>query len=217
MDAVLSLIFLSAFVIGIIALRFLVSGNSMGGWKKGVGISPWDLRTFLHLENRRHKPNKAFLFSEELVISMGHRFKGRFDQAIIRWDEVPILELLIERKFPVRIIPDKAKSEDVFQAGLYALALMEQGVSCSSTKLAIIYCLQKNAKECVNAGIPANCLKCKKGRIFKEKFRPKKIIRAIGKLNQMWYQGRKPRPNPETSKCIACPYRERHLCNYSAV
>lgn len=217
MDAVFSSIFLIAFIVCILALRFLVSGSSLGRWKTRVEMSPWDLKTFLHLEKKRPKSNEAFLFSEELVISMGHQFKGRFDQAVIRWDEVPILDLLIERKFPVNILPDKVKSEDIFQAGLYTLALMEKGVSCSSTKLVIIYCLQKNARECVSVGIPGNCLKCKKGRIFQEKFRPKKVIRSIRKLDQMWYQGRKPRPNPETSKCISCPYRERHLCNYSAV
>jgi hypothetical protein len=126
----------------------------------------------------------------------------------------PILDAIIERKFPVHVLPRKARLEDIFQAGLYALALMDQGVSVDSTKLVVIHCLQQNAMKCVLRKKSANCLKCPNSRVFSRQFRPSKIIEELGKLNEIWFAKRKPRASPSLVKCRVCPYGKSE-CKYS--
>ena len=179
--------------------------------------SPWDLNTFLHLESDQPESNQYFSFAEEAVVSMGHRYSGRFDQAILRFDGVPVLEVVIERKFPSRNMPKIVRTEDMFQAGLYALALMESGVSCSSTRLVVMYCTQKAASNCVHEGKGLICFKCRNGRVFQEKFSPKKVLKTLKRLDEVWYERRKPKPSPEVGKCKACPYGTDGVCNHSAV
>ncbi len=119
--------------------------------------SPWSLFEFLHLKPSRWKFNLYYSFSEKTVRSLGYRFIGRFDKAIFHGDESPVLDLIIEHKFPVRHLPEKRGSEDIFQAGLYALALYESGVSCSVTRLVNIYCLQDRAKKCMEGNSAIEC------------------------------------------------------------
>ena len=49
-----------------------------------------------------------------------------------------------------------------------------------------------------------------------KRFDPKKVIRSLKKMDEVWYNGRKPKPSPEQGKCRACPY-SKGKCNYSAV
>ncbi|MEE9540112.1 MAG: hypothetical protein V3V85_01305 [Candidatus Thorarchaeota archaeon] len=178
--------------------------------------SPWDLNTFLHLESDQPDSSQYFRFAEEAVVSMEHRYSGRFDQAVLRFDGVPILDVVIERKFPVRNLHGIVRTEDMFQAGLYALALMERGVSCSSTRLVVLYCTQEAASNCVHEGKGVNCFRCRKGRIFQERFSPKKVLKTLKKLDEIWYKGKHPKPSPEVVKCRACPYGANGVCNHSA-
>ncbi|MFW9794701.1 MAG: hypothetical protein ACFFEE_10390 [Candidatus Thorarchaeota archaeon] len=178
--------------------------------------SPWDLSEFLHLMPTRWKRNQYYSFTEESVQSLGYRFVGRFDKAILHWEECPVLDLVIEHKFPVKHLPNQAKSEDIFQAGLYALALMERGVSCSTTRLVNIYCLQDQARRCMEGNSPKQCWKCSDGRVHMSRFNPRSVIKSLRKMDTVWYNGRKPRPSPEERKCRECPY-SNGICNYSAV
>ncbi len=179
-------------------------------------VAPWDLNTFLHLEFDPHEPDQSYMFAEETILSMGHRYAGRFDQAVLRFDGVPILEIIIERKFPVRNLPEIVRTEDMFQAGLYTLALMESGVSCSSTRLAVIYCTQEAASNCVSVGKGVNCFECRKGRAFQQEFNPKTVLKTLKKLDEIWLKRREPMPSPEAGKCKACPYGANGVCGHSA-
>jgi hypothetical protein len=116
----------------------------------------------------------------------------------------------------VKYLPKKAREEDVFQSGLYALALQESGLSCSSTKLVTIYCLQEKAKRCLDKKSTRNCWRCSDGQAFVTRFRPKEVERTLRRLDEVWYEGRKPRPAHEASICRICPYNEVR-CNYSAI
>ena len=65
-------------------------------------------------------------------------YVGRFVGAVLHWEKSPILDIVIEYKFPVKHLPRQTRKEDVFQSGLYALALLDSGLSCSSTRLVTI-------------------------------------------------------------------------------
>lgn len=199
----------------------------MGYWKLGGGLlnpsariirgaepARWSLRDFLRLHSNRPKSSSTFIFREESIRSLGHRYAGRFDFAILHWEEAPILDAIVERKFPLRYLPSKPQPQDVFQAGLYALALMEGGVSCSSTRLLLIYCLQESASRCIgrNGG---ECLTCGEKAMFVRRFRPERVLRGLRKLDEIWYKGRKPRATPTYPKCKACPYGRDGSCGYS--
>ena len=217
MDDMLSLVFLVTFLAGLAAMASWKNGGLLRANSRllrNVDQSDWTLRQFLNLNLSRPKAKERFLFSEESVVSVGYRYNGRLDGAILHWEGVPILDAIIERKFPTRSIPDKAKPEDVFQAGLYALALMEKGVSCSSTLLAIVYCLQDDARKCLDRN-EVSCLGCDNSRVFQKKFKPKPIIKQLQKFDDYWYRDGKPRPTPEPSKCNACPNGKNGTCNYS--
>jgi len=134
----------------------------------------------------------------------------------LRFDGVPVLEVVIERKFPSRNMPKIVKAEDMFQAGLYAMALMESGVSCSSTRLVVIYCTQEAASYCVSVGKGVNCFGCRKGRAFQQEFSPRTVLKTLKKLDEIWFKRKKPIPSPEVRKCKACPYGANGVCNHSA-
>ena len=218
-DPAQSILLLAIFLAGTLALLYEIGEeiiNPVFRIINKVIDSPWDLNTFLHLESDQPDSSQYFRFAEEAVVSMGHRYTGRFDQAVLRFSGVPVLEVVIERKFPSRNTSKIVRAEDMFQAGLYALALMERGVSCSSTRLVVIYCTQNAAANYVYEGKGVNCFECRKGRIFQEKFSPKKVLKTLKKLDEIWYKRRKPRPSPEVGKCRACPYGANGVCNHSA-
>ncbi len=175
----------------------------------------WTLSEFLHLNPRRRTFGKSFIFREQTIRSLGYRYVGRFDYAILHWKEAPILDAVIERKFPRNLVPSTPRPEDMFQAGLYALGLRESGVSCSSTRLIIIYCLQESAKRCIGRN-RADCLTCKDGATFSRKFRPSNVLRTLQKLDEVWFEGRSPKASPTSSKCRVCPYSIDQSCRYSS-
>lgn len=217
MDAWTSFMLLIAFIGGI--LLFLSSqartGLSTIGMKMRRALpAPWGLSEFLKRKQSQWSQAKYYSFSEETVRSLGHRFIGRFDSAILHLDSVPVLDLVIEHKFPVKYLPEKSRPEDMFQAGLYAQALQESGVSCSKTRLVNIYCLQDRAKRCMEGRSVKSCWKCGDSRIYVIRFDSQKVVKALKRLDEVWYNGRKPRPSPKPGKCIACPYG-KDKCNYS--
>ncbi len=219
MDAFVNLVMMVIFVGGV--LLFLLSQPRAGFSSVGIKMqravqSPWSLSEFLHLRPSRWKFGQYYSFSEETVRSLGYRFIGRFDNAILHWEDAPVLDLIIEHKFPVKYLPKKSRQEDIFQAGLYALALLERGVSCSSTRLVNIYCLQDRARRCMEKNSSRECWRCSDSKIYIKRFDSNRIIRSLKKMDEVWYKGRKPRPSTEHEKCIVCPY-SIGKCNYSAV
>ncbi len=215
-----SLLYLTFFIVGLLLLFLKEMGIvhlSRLRWLKSAQIAEWDLSSFMKLVRNRPKSSKAFLFTEESIHSMAYRFLGRFDAAVLRWDESPILEVMIERKFPAKYLPNKAREEDVFQASLYALALRECGMSCSSTKIVTIYCLQHEAKRCIQSNDAKSCINCDRGRVYVNKFNTRETTKAIERLDQIWFRDRKPIASPEKEKCIRCPYSKNGQCNYSAI
>jgi hypothetical protein len=179
--------------------------------------APWSLIEFTQLRPGKWKKGENYRFSEETVRSFAHRYNGRFDAAILHWEEAPILDVLIEYKFPVNHLPTKMKEEDYFQAGLYSLAMAESGISCSSTKLVIVYCLQDNAKRCILDKSKRNCWNCGEGKIFEKRFKPDYVRKQLKKLDEVWYKKRCPRATPTEMKCRLCPFSKRGVCNYSAI
>jgi hypothetical protein len=219
MNPVQSILLIAVFLAGALALFYEIGAGIVNPVFRIINRaidSPWDLTTFLHLESDQPESNQYFSFAEEAVVSMGHRYSGRFDQAVLRFDGIPILEAVIERKFPSRNMPKIVRTEDMFQAGLYALALMESGVSCSSTWLVVMYCTQKAASNCVHEGKRVNCFECRKGCVFQEKFNSRKVLKTLKRLDEVWYERRKPKPSSEVGKCTACPYGTNGVCNHSA-
>ncbi|MHA2348691.1 MAG: hypothetical protein ACXADL_03570 [Candidatus Thorarchaeota archaeon] len=219
MDPMQSGFLLSLFVGGLLLLLFGFSKTPFSSTTRKLRKSQsaiWSLTEFKKMRTGALDPKHLYLFSEEHVTSMGHRFNGRFDFAVLRSAEAPILEIMIERKFPTKIQPDKAREEDVFQAELYTLALMESGVSCSSSRIVILYCLQDNAMNCSSQREIRECLSCSKVCKFETKFNQKKVLRVLGKLDEVWYNSRKPRASPSVSKCRACPYGKQHICQFTA-
>jgi hypothetical protein len=203
----------SIIVIGYIQGRF----GSIGirGKMRKAQNAPWNLYEFLHLNPSRQNVSEYYRFYEESVRSHSHRYVGRFDSAILHWEEVPILDLVIENKFPVSCLPNQARKEDLFQAGLYALALAETGVSCKESRLVTIYCLQDVAKRCLQGNAPKKCWDCGEGKIFSKVFNPKDVRKALKKLDEVWYNKRNPKASPTPSKCRPCPYGTNGKCKYS--
>ena len=184
---------------------------------KNAKRAPWTLIEFLSLHPSQHNRGEHYLFSEEQVRSFAHRFIGRFDGAVLHWEEAPILDALIEHKFPVNHLPGKMKPEDLFQAGLYSLALAESGVSCKSARLVTVYCLQDTAKQCLQDRLRRNCWNCGDARVFKRKFNPDEIRKHLKRLDEVWYNRRLPRASPSETGCTVCPFSTSGECNYSAV
>jgi hypothetical protein len=210
-----SFLLLIIFIIAIYRLR--VGTLSVRGKLKHAQSALWDLHEFLNLNPSEPKHNGYYRFNEEPVRSHAHRFVGRFDGAILHWEQGPILDMIIENKFPVSYLPDRAKREDVFQAGLYANALAESGVSCNSTKLVIIYCLQDTANRCLQGNSAMMCWQCSKGRLFTEDYNQKKIMKHLSILDEVWHGKRKPRANSTEDNCRPCPFSKNSRCRYSAI
>ena len=210
-----------ALLIGIVAFIGLTKSNR-NHWGTSSIIrksqkSPWNLVEFTQLHPSHWKRREYYRFTEELVRSLAHRYFGRFDTAILHWEDAAILDVLIEYKFPVNYLPTKMKEEDHFQAGLYSLALAESGISCSSTRLVTVYCLQDDAKRCVQDKLKRNCWSCGDGRIFEKKFNPDKIHKHLKRLDEVWYKKRKPIATPSKTKCRPCPFSQRGDCNFTAI
>jgi hypothetical protein len=207
------------FITGILLLLALQpsTGFTTTGMKLRRAIpAKLSLSEFLKMKPHRWELDQYYFFSEENVRSLGHRFVGRLDGAVLHHEETPILDLVIEYKFPLTYLPKQARPEDVFQSGLYALALLESGVSCSSTRLVTIYCLQERAKRCLDRKSKRECWRCSDSKTFVTRFKPKNVLRKLKRLDEVWYKGRKPRPAQEQSTCRVCPYR-KDRCNYSLV
>jgi len=220
MDSILNL-FLFIVLVGIVLVTGFVRVGfrtiTVKGKLRNAKTAPWGLHEFLNLKPSRPKSNEYYRFNEESVRSHAHRFVGRLDSAILHWKEVPILDLVVENKFPVSYLPEKAKKEDFFQAGLYALALSESGVSCRDTKLVIIYCLQDVAKRCLFGDAPKKCWDCDEGTIFSQQFNQRKITKYLKRIDEVWYKKRRPKASPTETNCRPCPYSRNGKCNYSAV
>ncbi len=219
MSSLTNLLMLIVFIIGIVLFLALQprTGFATTGMKmKRAMQAPWSLAEFFKLKPSRWKLNQYYSFSEENVRSLGHRFVGRLDGAILHWDRALILDLVIEYKFPTKHLPQQARREDVFQSGLYALALLESGASCSTTKLVTIYCLQDRAKRCFDRKTTRECWRCGDGKTYVSSFKPKSVLKKLRRLDEVWYNGRKPRPAQEPNSCRVCPY-SKGRCNYSVV
>lgn len=212
------LIILMAFlIVTLLFARYLGTGPFAIGMKiKRATPARFSLSEFLKIKSSQGILSQYFYFSEENVKSLGHRYAGRLDGGILHWEETAILDLVIEYKFPKLYLPKQARSEDVFQLGLYALALQESGVSCSSTMLVTIYCLQENAKRCISKKKSRNCWQCNVGRKFTTRFKPEKVIKDLKRLDEVWYYGRRPKPSKDARRCKICPYSDGR-CNYSSV
>ncbi|MGY5858168.1 MAG: hypothetical protein RTU63_02265 [Candidatus Thorarchaeota archaeon] len=214
-------IFSFSVLVGIILIiaiyRMGVGTLGVKGKMRSAQKAPWDLHEFLTLNPSKPKNNEYYRFSEESVRSHAHRFVGRFDGAILHCKDAPILDMIVENKFPVSYLPERAKKEDVFQAGLYALALADSGVSCRDAKLVIIYCLQDVAKRCLQGNNPRKCWDCGEGKIYTENFDQRKIGKYLTNLDDVWYKKRRPRANPSEENCRPCPYSKDGRCNHSAV
>ncbi|MGY5880277.1 MAG: hypothetical protein RTV31_08500 [Candidatus Thorarchaeota archaeon] len=204
-------------VLVIAVFRVGLGTISVKGKMRNAKSAPWDLQEFLSLNPSSPKRNEFYRFSEESVRSHAHRFVGRFDGAILHWEDVPILDLIVENKFPVSYLPNKVKKEDIFQAGLYTLALAETGVSCRDTKLVVIYCLQDTAKKCLHGNSLRKCWDCGEGKIFSKKYDQREIMKNLTRIDAVWYKKRKPRASPSEDNCRPCPYSRNGKCNYSAV
>lgn len=213
----LQFIFLVVIVLVVGFIRTGFGNSNVKSKLRNAKTAPWDLHEFLNLKPSHSKSMEYYRFSEESVRSHAHRFVGRFDGAILHWEEVPILDLIIENKFPVSYLPDKGKKEDFFQAGLYALALAESGVSCINTKLVTIYCLQDIAKRCLLGNSPKKCWDCEEGRSFSKRFDQQEIRKHLKRIDEVWYKKRSARASPTEANCRPCPYSKNGKCNYSAV
>ncbi len=218
MSDLISLLMLMLFLFGILLLvRDLRTGFITIGMKiKYASPAQFSLSEFLKMDSSQERLIKYYYFSEENVKSLGHRYTGRFDGGILHWEETAILDLVIEYKFPTLYLPKQARLEDVFQLELYALALHECGISCSSTILVTIYCLQENAERCMSKKSFRDCWRCNAGRKFTTRFKPKRVLKELKRLDEIWYHGRRPKPTKDANRCRICPY-SRGKCNFSSV
>ncbi|MHA1136459.1 MAG: hypothetical protein ACTSSE_08235 [Candidatus Thorarchaeota archaeon] len=208
---------LIALILIIAIYRIGVGTFSVRGKMRNAQKAPWDLHEFLILNPSKPKNNEYYRFSEESIRSHAHGFVGRFDGAILHWKDAPILDMIIESKFPISYLPERAIKEDIFQAGLYALALADTGVSCKDAKLVIIYCLQDVAKRCLQGNTSKMCWDCGEGKIFYQNCDLREVMKNLSKINEVWYKKRRPRANPTEDHCRPCPYSKNGKCNYSAV
>lgn len=211
---------LMLFVAAILAFLCLFGGSLRISGMQGLlkaKRTPGDLTSFLQAVEKGEHRRGSYIFTEENVVSMTFRFRGRFDAAIAAWNSGPVLEAIVERKFPRKHLPTKAYREDVFQGSLYALALKEKGLSVSSTRIITIYCIQDMAEKCLKKGTGLHCLTCGKGKVFISKLRERSVAKAISRLDEVWYRGRDPEPNPSASTCRRCPFSTDGSCNFTAV
>ncbi len=195
-------------LLGVAVLLMVIRSDLSEGSRALLArATPTDLTPIEFKELPPHKRTKTKqLLQEQTVRSLGHRYIGKFDAAVVAWEDAPIAHILLERKYPSNHLPTKARSEDFFQTGLYALALMESGYSCARTTLMVIYCLQDRALRCKENSNAFNCGACRSAKVFSRAFKPKDVLRKLRKLDEIWYAGRRPEPQPSQAKCQACPY-----------
>lgn len=220
MDVTPNTLMLIMFIVAVLAFVYLFGGKprtgGVGGLLKAKRTSG-DLTSFLQAAEKGAHRRGSYVFTEENVVSMTYRFSGRFDAAIIAWNSGPVLEAIVERKFPRKYLPTEAYREDVFQGSLYVLALKEKGFSVSSARIVIIYCIQDMAEKCMEKGTGLYCLSCGKGKVTISKLRERDVAKAIRKLDEVWYRGRDPEPNPSPSICRRCPFSTDGSCNFTAI
>ncbi len=213
--AMIALLFTMVFALPyLLWLRQTTNSKQLFITSKVANIS---LYKFLNLLPSKRELGTRHRFYEQSVRSLEHKLVGRFDSAVFHWSaNGPVLDMIIEYKFPVRFIPQKAYSHDMFQTGLYALALADLGVITNNTRLVVLYCLQGVARKCLKSR-RHGCSLCGRGRIFVNSFKRVKIIKALERLDQVWSELRSPKAGPSKSRCIACPYSRGNGCKYSAV
>lgn len=216
MDPIASFLLLFIFLAGLMGLLFTSKRSSWNGTLSNVQIPDVDLNTFARKGPSDKSNRRGYIFSEEHIVSMTHRYNGRIDSAILRWNTGPILDRLIERKFPRKYLPDNAKQEDMFQSSLYSMALKEKGISTSTAKLVIIYCLQDIAIACLTRESSLNCIYCRKGKVFTTRLNEKKTLKTLARLDEVWYAGRKPKPFPSNLNCRSCPFSKNQKCDFRA-
>ncbi|MHA2385682.1 MAG: hypothetical protein ACXAEE_05685, partial [Candidatus Thorarchaeota archaeon] len=88
-DPITSAIFLAVFIGGIFAMLYMNSAGAFSATGRRIRkaqLSEWTLSEFLSLKSRPNS-SRSFLFSEQPVFSLGHRFNGRFDNAVLHWEE----------------------------------------------------------------------------------------------------------------------------------
>ena len=197
-------------------LIFLLARGGLPGTLRALvaGTYPvkWKLPDYIHGRTDA-VTHRKYIFSEKIVTNMTWRYKGRFDFAILHMEEGPVLDAIIEFKFPQNYLPYKARKEDFFQASLYALAIRDMGASTSSTTLVVTYCLQDNAQRCGKPDVK-KCVTCSKGRTFKTKFRPERTVRTLEHMEPYWFKKRRPIATPSKDTCIRCPYSDGK-CQYA--
>jgi len=217
-DSLLNAAFLVTFIISILlvgmATRRLPS-TGVFGVVRSASTADFSLGEFLHSRAETGSRRREFAFQEEYVASLGRRIHGRVDCAYLHMEEVPVLDLLVEMKFPLKLLPETVHAEDLFQASLYALALADSGVSCSHTRLEVIYCTQKQAEHCFGQG-GRSCVTCRRARRFHRKFDYKSTVATLSRLDEVWYEGRKPKPIARPEQCRRCPYSHDGACNYAS-
>jgi hypothetical protein len=170
---------------------------------------------FLHSRVRESDAGRYYIFKEQMVYSTEHSFRGRFDQAVVRCEDKPVLEMVIERKFPTHSLPLNGRPEDFLQAGLYSLAFAERGVNCESARLLLMYCRQKDAQNCSRRSSLAKCATCPRGRLFQKRFRSHDVLRVLHRLDKVWTGERRARASPSHEKCVACAFGKNGYCEYS--
>jgi hypothetical protein len=172
---------------------------------------------FLARRTENIDSNLCFMFREKMVSCRKHSFRGRFDQAVFRFGQIPTLVMVVERKFPTYHLPTKGRPEDFFQAGLYSLAIESRGVDCRGTILLLIYCKQTDASSCTNRSLSSRCMMCSKGRTFTSSYKPSQVLGVLRRLDEIWYAGRKPNASPNPSKCAGCAFGRSGECGFSAL
>ncbi|TFG14460.1 hypothetical protein EU537_03305 [Candidatus Thorarchaeota archaeon] len=212
-----SLMFLIFLVLSLVAIHGLIHGRPSKLTKlvKQSSVTQTSLKQFITKKPLETRAGDYFVFTEESVYSISKRFKGRFDMAILHWEDSAILDVVFERKFPSAHLPSRAHHYDVFQTSLYALALMDSGVSCGTTKVVVIYCRQADAMKCQHNRSMAFCLSCDKSAVFEDSFSPKQTMMNLEKLDPYWFEGREPKASPNPHKCSTCPYASKQLCRWS--
>ncbi|MHA1216071.1 MAG: hypothetical protein ACTSPX_01945 [Candidatus Thorarchaeota archaeon] len=205
--------FLAALVILILILQGGVPGSPRALLNNSVAAS-FPLYRLVNGTAPQLRRGQKYVFSEQTVVSMTWRYRGRLDHAVLHVEKGPVLDAVFEMKFPAEYLPHRVREQDMFQAGLYALAIRDMGASCRDTRLVVCYCSQTWAKRCDKIGLE-NCVSCRHSVTFTGKFRPQKIERELQRMDGYWRGLRQPIPSPEHDKCRTCPYADKE-CQYAA-
>ncbi|MEM2141867.1 MAG: hypothetical protein QXS20_03030 [Candidatus Thorarchaeota archaeon] len=170
--------------------------------------------SFVEQHGQETELGRYLSFHEQPVQSIVNRIAGIPDSVYMHIKDRPVVDIVVERKYPSRSLPRKAYPEDVFQASLYALALSDNGMDCRQTRLALIYCLQDRARRCMS-GERNLCIGCRYGRVFISSFNRERTLSDLLRLDEIWFRMRTPRPSSRKDTCARCPYSDRRVCPYS--